>query len=412
MFFDRLLHRLLTGSWERFTFLPGPASFKGALIPDPVGVYIHIPFCRSICPFCPYNKVLYEPGLAGRYSHCLDSETKRVISGLNGARISSVYFGGRTPLTLPETVESLIGLMRPYLMPDAHVAVEVHPNDVTPLAVSRLADAGVNMVSLGAESLDDETLRRLGRNHDSAAALVALDVLMGSQCFSVNVDLMAGIPGQSLESAASDMLRLVDCGVDQVSAYPLMDFPFTYMSCRLSLQGQRRLLGALALVGSRAGYTRSSVWTWTKPGAPKYTSITRENYVGVGAGAASHLGRRFWLNTFSVEAYVDAIMSGEAAVSLGTCMSNQQSALYRLFWRCYEGEFDLRRPEAQAIPVLPRLVDMAELLGLARRASGVVRLTDKGLFFYHMLERYYTRRYIGRLWQACGESAFPAGIVL
>jgi oxygen-independent coproporphyrinogen-3 oxidase len=365
-----------------------------------------------MCPFCPYNKVLYEPGLASRYTRCLQSEAKLVLSGLGGVKVSSVYFGGGTPLTLPEAVESLMGLMRPNLMPDAHVAVEVHPDDVTPVAVSRLTDAGVNMVSLGVESLSDEALKRLGRSHSSAAALAALDILVDNRRLSVNVDLMTGIPGQSLESAASDMLRLVEYGVDQVSAYPLMDFPFTHTRSRLSLRGQCRLLGALASVGSRGGYNRSSVWTWTKPGAPKYTSITRKNYVGIGAGAASHLGRCFWLNTFSVEAYVDAIMGGIPAVALSTCMSNQQSALYRLFWRCYEGDFDLQAPEAQAIPVLPRLVDVAERLGLASRSSSVVRLTDKGLFFYDMLERYYTRRYIGRLWVLCRASAFPASAIL
>ena len=244
--------------------------------------------------------------------------------------------------------------------------MEVHPNDITPRVASRLADAGVNMVSLGAER------------------------------------------------------------VDQVSAYPLMDFPFTNMRSRLSLGEQRRLLDTLASIGSEHGYQRSSVWTWTKAGSPKYTSITREDYVGIGAGAASHLGNRFWLNTFSAEAYMDAMMNGKtrpspaaatglvpnSPVALSASLTEQESALYRTFWRCYEGGFDLHSPEAQVIPVLPRLTRLAERLGLVRRTSSTTRLTDKGLFLYHLLERYYTRRYIGRLWQVCRESAFPAGVEL
>ena len=409
---DRLLYRLMTGSWGRFAFHPGHDFLKSESVPDPVGVYVHIPFCRSICPFCPYNKVLYEPETAKRYLNCLDSEAKRVISDLNGARISSIYFGGGTPLTLPEAMGSVLRLMRQHLVPDAAVAAEVHPGDVTPSTAGFLQGNGVNMVSVGVESLDDKVLRDLGRSHDSAAALSAVETLMDAGCFSVNVDLIAMIPGQSMESALSDILRFFEYGVDQVSAYPLMDFPFTHMRLPLSLHGQRRLLTALASAGNRAGYERSSVWTWTKPGAPKYTSITRENYVGIGAGAASHLSRSFWLNTFSVDGYIDAIAAGRSPVALSASLSVLESALYWLFWRCYEGSFDLQAPEALSIPALPGLVHAAERLGLAKRVSSTVHLTEKGLFFYHILERYYTRRYIGRLWQSCRGSAFPAGIDL
>lgn len=412
MSLDRILYRLLTGSWRRFTFRPEPVSFDVTSIPDPVGLYVHIPFCRSLCPFCPYTKTLYEPDLARRYASALESEAKSVLSNLGGKRISSIYFGGGTPLMLSEAVESVAHLVRPSLAAGAQVAVEVHPHDITPQAVRRLADAGVNMMSLGAESLDDAILKSLGRNHDSASALAALDLLLDSGCFSVNVDLMTGVPGQRLDSAASHMRRVVERRVDQVSAYPLMDFPFTNMRTQLSIWGQRRLLQHLCAVGDEAGYSRSSVWTWTKPNAPKYASITREDYVGIGAGAASRLCDRFWLNTFSVEGYVDALASRRSAVALGATLSPVESALYRLFWRCYEGGFDLGSSEAKLIHSLPRLVAMAEWLGLARTQSFAVSITDKGLFLYHLLERYYTRRYIGRLWQVCRESAFPVGMEL
>ena len=76
MHLDRILYRLLTGSWGRFAFTPGPAALGNEPVPDPVGIYVHIPFCRSICPFCPYNKVLYDPELAERYSQCLLSEAR------------------------------------------------------------------------------------------------------------------------------------------------------------------------------------------------------------------------------------------------------------------------------------------------------------------------------------------------
>jgi len=311
---------------------------------------------------------------------------------------------------LPGAIESLVGLMRPHLVPGADIAVEVHPDDIVPSTIDCMRETGVEMVSLGVESLDNEVLNRLGRSHDPATAVRALETLIDTGGFSVNVDLITGIPGQSTESVLSDMTQIFKYGVDQVSAYPLMDFPFTSIRSPLSLREQLRLLTAIDSAGSRAGYERSSVWTWTKPSARKYTSITREYYIGIGVGAASHLGRRFWLNTFSVESYINAIGAGTSPVALSTPLSAMESALYWLFWRCYEGTFDLQAPEALSIPALPHLVNALERLGLARRISSVVRLTDLGLFLYHILERYYTRRYIGRLWQCCRTSAFPPGI--
>lgn len=414
MSFDRLLYRILTGSWGRFSFRTGAIDLDNISIPNPAGLYVHIPFCRSLCPFCPYTKILYEPKIAERYKRCLVNEADSVLSQLEDAnvKVSSIYFGGGTPLTMFETVESLVRLVQPVLLGGAQIAVEVHPNDVSPSAVQRLGELGVNMVSLGVEALDDAVLGIIGRNHDSEMAISALDTLMNFDKTAVNADLIVGIPGQSLQSSTRDMSMLLDRQVDQVSAYPLMDFPYTKMKTRLSLHGQYRLLNALTTLGTDSGYVRSSVWTWTRPSSPKYTSITRHNYVGLGAGAASFLSQYFWLNTFDVEAYVREIEHGRSPVALSTCLNHQEASLYRLFWQCYEGEFDLGSGEALAIPLLPRLTGLAERLGLVDRASSAVRLTQKGFFLYHLLERYYTRRYIGRLWHRCRTSAFPAGLVL
>jgi coproporphyrinogen III oxidase-like Fe-S oxidoreductase len=304
---DKLLYRLLYGTPGEFRFSPGPVPSGEVIFPDPVSVYVHIPFCHSLCPFCPYTKMLYEAGLAAHYSHALEVEARRVLADLDGKKISSVYFGGGTPLTLLDSVESVLALMSGHLTSGAEVAVEVHPHDINPAAVERLALAGVNMVSLGVESLDNAVLAGIGRNHSAEDALSALHTLMDCGRFSINVDLMTGILGQSRESAVSDMLMLMKSGVDQVSTYPLMDFAFTRMKTRLSLLEQYRLLRDLASAAEHAGYLRTSVWTWTKPGSRKYSSITREDYVGIGAGAASHLGRCFWVNTFDVGAYVDAV---------------------------------------------------------------------------------------------------------
>jgi oxygen-independent coproporphyrinogen-3 oxidase len=409
----------LTGTWGRFTFNPGPPqSHEGSFLPDEVGLYVHIPFCRTLCSFCPYTKILYSHRTANSYLDCLESEAKGLISRLSGSKVSSLYFGGGTPLTLPEAIESVIELMSPYMVLGAGIGVEVHPNDVSTQAVQWLRQVGVTMVSLGIESFDDDVLRILGRGYDSKAAHAAIETVMDAGFHTVNVDLMTCIPGQALEQTVADFEELLRYNVGQVSAYPLMDFSFTWPASTYSCKDQLRVLSALSAAGHVWGYDRSSVWTWTRPTVTKYTSITRRCFAGLGAGAATYFDGYFGINTFDVSAYINSILQGRPPVALHSFLTPQESALYWLFWRCYEGEIDVTAPEVQRIKAFPWLARFSRMFGLLEGLSlddtpkFSVRLTERGLHLYHFLERYYTRRYIGRLWQVCRDSPFPIKTIL
>ncbi len=539
---DRVLYRLLTGSSCGFTFMPGPgpgwtatscncdpadencdsadencdpADESACGLPpssrshssSEVGLYVHVPFCRSLCAFCPYTKVLYSDELAKAYLEALVVEAKAVVARLGSRRISSVYFGGGTPMTVPDAIRMVVDLFRKHLVPGAGIGVELHPQDVDPASLGWLRDvmagagvvakeresgcsdaateaahksgsgwgelagsarqlsefsasvrdvgsassgdaAPITMVSLGVESLNGRTLDYLGRAYGPDKAIQTVEMTMDAGFGTTNVDVMTCIPGQSADEATADMQRLLRMGVGQVSAYPLMDFSYTQGRTSHSLWSQRRTLAALAQVGEAEGYERSSVWTWTRPDARKYTSITRERFIGIGAGAATYLDGYFGVNTFDVRAYVEALSQGRSPVALHSTLTPQESALYWLFWRCYEGRVDLDSPEAGRVRGLRGWANLARMLGLGRMsglaeggelghgegesAGGglpsvgsegqlgggqshrkrVFQLNDNGLFLYHILERHYTRAYIGRLWAACREAAFPQAITL
>lgn len=321
-------------------------------------------------------------------------------------------------MTLPSAIESSIEIIRPHLVPGAGIAVEVHPKDVDARTVQWLRQAGVTMVSLGIESFDDRVLGILGRGYDSRTAHAAVEAVMDAGFETVNADLMTCIPGQLLKQAVADFEELLGYNVGQVSAYPLMDFSFTWPASSYSGRDQLRVLSALSDVGHAQGYERSSVWTWTRPRVEKYTSITRRCFAGIGAGAATYLDGYFAVNTFDVPAYINSILAGKPPAALHSFLTPQESALYWLFWRCYEGEIDMTAPEIQRIKPFPWLARLAQGLGLverippADRTESAIRLTERGLHLYHSLERYYTRAYIGRLWQACRDSAFPEKTVL
>lgn len=414
MTLDKILYRLFTGSWEGFRFQSGPNpdwSIGTDIEKMELGLYIHIPFCHSLCPFCPYTKVLYSAELAENYLRALTKETHKIIEAIAGKKITSVYFGGGTPLTLPAAIEKVLSLIEPCLEPGAGIGIELHPRDVTPSNLRFLKSINNVMVSLGVESLQDHTLKYLGRGYGSNVALEAIKAVI-DQCFHLlNVDLMTCIPGQSKEEVMKDMLRLLETGVDQVSAYPLMDFSFTHQKSSHSLWEQWQVLNALSQTAQKEGYDRSSVWTWTKQERPKYTSITRQRFIGIGAGAATHLDNYFAVNTFNVPQYINHVLEEKSPVALHTLLTPRENALYWLFWRCYEGAIDSSAPEVAHIRGFKTLVSLLRPFGLTQ-CDGIIRLNEKALFLYHILERYYTRRYIGKLWAVCRENPFPSDIVL
>ena len=362
-----------------------------------------------------------------------------LIGRLKGLAFKSVYFGGGTPLTMPWALKSIIDRVRPYLIPGADIAVEIHPRDVTAKTMDWLRQIGFTMVSLGIESFSQSTLDILGRGYDSKLACQALDLVLNAGFKTVNVDLITCIPGQSMKEILADFQGLLDLNVDQISAYPLMDFPFTSLKSSYSPLKQRRVLSSIAVLGQAQGYRRSSVWTWTKPTATKYTSITRETCLGLGAGAATYYDGYFGLNTFDVASYIGALSVDRAPTALYSNLTPEESALYWLFWRCYEGEIDLTAPQIGRIKNLLPLINTARTFGLvevepgsvfkgpilgdtlyaprkgtssAYGEPGIVRLTEKGFALFHLVERHYTRSYIGRLWQECHNSPFPPAMVL
>ncbi|MDQ7794726.1 MAG: radical SAM protein [bacterium] len=406
---DRILYRLATGDWGRFRFLPGPGPENG--LQTALGIYVHIPFCRRLCSFCPYTRVLYTPDAAERYREALSREAAS-LAIRPGLAVSSVYFGGGTPATVPAAVSRLLQLLRPCLTESPALAIELHPRDATTEGLEWLLEQGINMVSLGVESLQERALHWLGRDYGPAEALAATEAALAAGLATVNIDLITGLPGQTAEQAGRDMDRLLSLGVDQVSAYPFMEFPFTNAVSHYSLLRQWHTLNALADTAAARAYERTSVWTWTHPGKVPYTSITRQRYIGLGVGAASCLDGCFRVNTFDLAAYCDAVLSGRSPAALHTRLTAAEAALYRLFWACYEGRIDPADPAWASLPYFHRRLVAARRLGLVTPDGGGVTFTRRGFFLYHLLERYYTSRYIAGLWQAGRRAAFPGELEL
>ena len=417
----KLLAKIVAGKKEPYVFLPYRENIDFSQAPESLGLYLHIPFCRQLCPFCPYNKVKYQQQLVAEYAQALNRELEMVADMLPGRRMESVYFGGGTPTLMLEEIGNIMEVIRGRWGAVNQAGIEVHPMEGTPALFRRLKKLGFTQVSIGVQTFDDELLQRLGRNYTGQQARTALAAAVETGFDCVDADIMFNLPGQSMSGARSDLEQCFKMGVDQLSHYPLILFPMTNLGQKVSQQNyslfsarqEYILLRDTKSIANDHGYNKASVWTYAKPQAPAYTSVTRESFVGLGAGATSQFANFFYLNTFDVAAYIDRVNQGRLPVNLVNTMSPRERQAYWLFWRCYENKIDLTRfQQLFGAPLkreLPGLYRLMKGLGVARRQEGFLVLTSFGSFLYHLVEKHYSLTYLNDMWQASREQPWLDG---
>ena len=194
-------------------------------------LYLHIPFCRQRCLYCDFttNAVLLDDPIVHNYVENLVLEIRRKAKEGELAAVSTVYLGGGTPSYLGQKhlteILYMLGLSM-SLTDEVEVSMEANPDSLTPKLVRDLWALGVNRLSIGVQSFDDDVLHTLGRIHDADAALRAIDAAH-ERFANVSIDLMCGIPGQTQEGFLTDVTRALDAGAKHISVYPLTIEPGT-----------------------------------------------------------------------------------------------------------------------------------------------------------------------------------------
>jgi menaquinone C8-methyltransferase len=373
---------------------PPTARQVAAWYASPPGLYLHIPFCRTICPFCPYNKLKYESGRAASYFDDLDRETSMYLGDLEGP-FPSLYVGGGTPTLC---LAQLAPLME-RLPIAGERAIEVMPGHMTIEGAQRIADLGFDYVSLGVQSFHREVLRRLGRPGTPDQNRSAVEIAVGRfRC--VDVDLIFDTAYDDPGILLDDLTTCFDLGADQVSTYPLMRFGYTpFGKGRHDRRREHTLLHEATSLAGERGYERRSVWTFNRVGAPTYTSITRPYFLGMGAGAASFSGARFAVNHFGLEQYHGALAVGRLPIARLAHLPGVAAAAYRSFWQAYTGVVPMHGGDPLLDhPVSVVLRELSRLLGWSRRFDANLILSETGYDHYHDLERWVTYHLIEPLW--------------
>ena len=411
---SHLLTALLKRSFRPFEFVSGRSRDEDKP-GSGLGLYVHIPFCTTLCDFCPYYKEKYRAELMPRFADALRQEIKTAGDRYGRLPVVSVYYGGGSPFLAIDELPAIQESVHEAFDVRGPTGIELNPDDVTSDTPDRLAAAGFNMASIGIQSFHTGMLASLGRPRRDRADAVAT---MHDAGFSVvDVDLIFGLPNQTNADIRSDFLRAAGAGATQISTYPFIDFSYSANRVRpRSRGGKRRLLSALLEAADQAGFERTSIWTFARKGTARYSSVTRDSYIGFGPSAASLLESSFSVNVFSVTEYVNVITRGDSPTALMARLAPRDRALLWLFWNTYNLKLDRSAFRTQFGTPIERLfgpeLSVARFFGLLERAGDTYLLTRGGAYLFHLLEQLYTKQYIDKVWRASMLSPWPDRLVI
>ena len=376
--------------------LPPPEPGKQYLL------YLHVPYCAVLCPFCSFHRVLFKRENATRYFDCLQREI-RLLSG-EGYRFSSAYIGGGTPTVLPDQLAATLELLRNTHELDS-ISVETNPDDLEVGSMHLLQQCGVNRLSVGVQSFDDDLLHQMQRYETYGSGNKSIErIKRAAGVFdTLNIDMIFNFPRQSEASLRRDLEILTnEICVDQVSWYPLMSAKSTLRPMQHHLGGgvdhsrEKYYYQIIAEHMLLAGYSRSSAWCFSrKPGLLDEYIVEHEEYVGLGSGSFSYLQGQMFASTFSINHYIRLVESGAPGTVRSRDMSERDQMRYYLLMQLFSGTLDLDRAE-QRFDLRFRRVLFPELtalraIGALTRMGSELRLTERGYYLWvQMMREFFT----------------------
>ena len=383
---------------------------------DDLGLYIHIPFCRRICKFCPYCKTYYQKEICDKYIEALIKEI-HMIGGKTKAKkkVTSLYFGGGTPALAAERLPEIISAIGEHFYITDGIGTELHPDNVTVSLLTQLRSAGVTKISIGVQSFGRKYANILGR--EPADIKVLKYALSKVKFDTVSIDLIFALPHQTFADIKKDIDTAFYVDGNHVAIYPFIDFTFTKSKIpAMNNPEKKKLLEKTVKYCTSKGYERTSIWTFSSVKNAEYSSMTRDNFLGFGCSATTLLKDRFKINTFSVKEYCRRIENKMLPTSLTIHFTKRQRMVYYLFWKLYSTQLDPADFERFFGTKLGRMYG-AELFlgvcfGLLERRNGKYLLTAKGTYYYHFFENFYTLSYIDKMWGIMRRRAFPEKMIL
>ncbi|MBM7691822.1 oxygen-independent coproporphyrinogen-3 oxidase [Peribacillus deserti] len=291
--------------------------------------YIHIPFCEHICHYCDFNKVFLKNQPVEEYLSLLKKEMELTLHQYKTDQLKTIYVGGGTPTALnEEQLEQLclsINETLPYDRENVEYSFEANPGDLSERKLAILKEYGVNRLSFGVQSFNDELLKKIGRAHRAADVFTTLDKARDAGFENISIDLIYALPGQTLEDFCDTLKTAMSLELPHFSGYSLIIEPKTVFynllqKGRLTLPPEESEAAMFEMLMEQMelhGYSQYEISNFAKPGYESRHNLTywnNENYYGFGAGAHSYLADKRRANHGPLKKYFAPLLEGNLPV--------------------------------------------------------------------------------------------------
>jgi menaquinone C8-methyltransferase len=361
----------------------------------PTLLYIHVPFCEQLCPYCSFNRVEFREDLARAYFSALRKEI--LMYRDLGYNFRALYAGGGTPTVLMDELEATLRLIKANY-DISEISLETNPDHLTEDNLRRLKGIGVSRLSVGVQTFDDRLLKSLNRYHKYGSGDRISERLRKTQGVfdTLNVDMIAGFPGQTMGMLENDLATIAGLGVDQVTYYPLM-------SSSASHDSMNREFGSLPGGNDRAFYSRicemlapqysaATVWCFSRGASPidEYP-VAYGEYAGLGSGAIGMLGGSAYANTFDIREYIEKIDNGRLPVAAKKDYSIRDRIRYDFLMKLFGLRLDISELNAKyglnvSGYIWPE-ISFFRLIGGIEKQGNMLTLTPKGRYYWFIMMR-------------------------
>jgi oxygen-independent coproporphyrinogen III oxidase len=361
-----------------------------------LGIYIHIAFCQARCSYCHFISMPFRMELAERYKNAVLKEIASIQ--VNSEEVDTIYFGGGTPSVVPadHIAEILNECHRRFrITEDCEVSMEANAGTITADKIAVYRKAGINRISIGAQSFSDAELLAIGRLHSAEMILESVAQLRKSGYANLNLDLMLGLPGQSAESWMRNLMEAVRLCVPHISVY-MLDLDeqcplYSRVTDGSVILPDEDLISDLYLETIRflssQGYMQYEISNFAKPGYECRHNLkywNREAFQGIGVGSHSFDLHSRYANCGRIEDYINAMDTGTGSVSWREPVSSEHALQETLFLglRLTKGvDLDQLRNTYYADHLIKYEDSLNDLYaqGLIERIDSVIRLTESGM---------------------------------
>ncbi|MEC9451382.1 MAG: radical SAM family heme chaperone HemW [Chloroflexota bacterium] len=283
-----------------------------------LSIYIHIPFCEKICPYCDFNKYSKVDELIPDFTQSLIKEIQINSKEFKNSKIVTISLGGGTPsyINNQDLISVFDSIKNNYYLDDEfEFSIEINPTDLDDSKLELYEEIGINRVSVGGQSFDNKILKKLGRNHDSEILIKSLELLSNSYIDNINLDLIFGVPSQTLTQWENSLKMFLNFSFPHLSTYLLTFEPKTKFYRNLN---QRRIFepkeneiinmfNLTKEILNNNNYSQYEISNWAKKDRESIHNLrywNSENYLGFGPGSSSHIDGRRMKNISSLKKYI------------------------------------------------------------------------------------------------------------